>query len=121
MLIAHKITLDPNNVQATYLARAAGTARFAYNWALTEWQRQYAAHQADPSQPRPSQLSLRRQLNAIKRTKFPWMLEVTKNAPQMAARRFTPGSSWATPSRIFLLTARVIPRFARKARTIALV
>jgi putative transposase len=84
MLIAHKITLDANNVQATYLARAAGTARFAYNWALTEWQRQYAAHQADPSQPRPSQLILRRQLNVIKRIRFPWMLEVTKNAPQMA-------------------------------------
>ena len=30
MLIAHKIALDPNNAQATYLARAAGTARFAY-------------------------------------------------------------------------------------------
>jgi len=43
MLIAHKIALDPNNVQATYFARAAGTARFAYNWALAEWQRQYEA------------------------------------------------------------------------------
>jgi len=29
MLIAHKIALAPNNVQATYLARACGTARFA--------------------------------------------------------------------------------------------
>ncbi len=38
MLIAHKIALDPNNVQATCFARAAGTARFAYNWALAEWQ-----------------------------------------------------------------------------------
>ena len=27
---------------------------------------------------------LRRELNAIKREQFPWMLEVTKNAPQMA-------------------------------------
>jgi putative transposase len=84
MLIAHRIRLDPNKVQATYLARAAGTARFAYNWALAEWQRQYAAHQADPALPSPSQLLLRRQLNAIKREQFPWMLEVTKNAPQMA-------------------------------------
>jgi len=31
MITAHKIALDPNNVQATHLARAAGTARFAYN------------------------------------------------------------------------------------------
>lgn len=84
MLIAHKIALDLNNVQATYCARAAGTARFAYNWALAEWQRQYEAHKADPSQPQPSQMALRRQLNAIKAEQFPWMLEATKNAPQMA-------------------------------------
>lgn len=84
MIIAHKIALDPNNAQATYFARAAGTARFAYNWALAEWQRQYAAWKQDNSLPKHSQAALRRQLNAIKREQFPWMLEVTKNAPQMA-------------------------------------
>ncbi|MDR2851688.1 MAG: transposase [Burkholderiaceae bacterium] len=84
MLIAHRIALDPNNAQATYLARAAGTARFAYNWALAEWKRQYEACKADSSLPKPSQAALRRQLNAVKRELFPWMLEVTKNAPQMA-------------------------------------
>ena len=84
MLIAHRIALDPNNVQATYFARAAGTARFAYNWALAEWQQQYEAWKLDNGQPKPSQAALRRQLNAIKREQFPWMLEVTKNAPQMA-------------------------------------
>lgn len=84
MLIAHKIALDPNNVQATYFASAAGTARFAYNWALAEWQRQYEAWKLDNTQPKPSQMALRRQLNGIKAEQFPWMLEVTKNAPQMA-------------------------------------
>lgn len=84
MLIAHKIRLDPNNVQATYFARASGTARFAYNWALAEWQHQYEAWKQDNRQPKPSQMALRRQLNALKREQFPWMLEVTKNAPQMA-------------------------------------
>lgn len=84
MLIAHKIALDLNNAQATYMARAAGTARFAYNWALAEWQRQYEACKADASLPKPSQMALRRQLNSIKGERFPWMLEVTKNAPQMA-------------------------------------
>ena len=84
MIISHKIRLDPNNQQATYFAKAAGTARFAYNWALVEWQTQYAVWKADNTQPRPSQFSLRKQLNAIKREQFPWMLEVTKNAPQMA-------------------------------------
>jgi len=47
MMVAHKIALNPNNVQATYLARAAGTARFAYNWALAEWKRQYEAWKQD--------------------------------------------------------------------------
>ena len=84
MLIAHQIALDLNNVRATYMARATGTARFAYNWALAEWQRQYEAHRADESLPKPGQLALRRQLNAIKREQFPGLLEVTKNAPQMA-------------------------------------
>ena len=84
MIISHKIHLDPNNKQATYFAKAAGTARFAYNWALAEWQTQYAAWKNDHTQPKPSQFSLRKQLNAIKREQFPWMLDVTKNAPQMA-------------------------------------
>lgn len=84
MLITHKIALDPNNNQATYFSRAAGVARFAYNWGLSEWTRQYEAHKMDLTLSKPSQLALRRQLNAIKREQFPWMLEVTKNAPQMA-------------------------------------
>ncbi len=84
MIVAHKIALDPNNVQATYFAKAAGTARFAYNWALAEWQRQYEAWKQDNSLPKPTEAALRRQLNAIKREQFPWMLEVTKCAPQMA-------------------------------------
>ena len=84
MIISHKIRLNPNNKQATYFAKATGIARFAYNWALAEWQTQYAAWKDDHTQPKPSQFSLRKQLNAIKREQFPWMLEVTKNAPQMA-------------------------------------
>jgi len=84
MFVAHKIALDPSDKQAAYFAKAAGTARFAYNWALAEWQRQYAAWKVDNSLPKPSQYSLCRQLNDIKREQFPWMLEVTKNAPQMA-------------------------------------
>lgn len=84
MIVSHKIALNPNNAQASYFARAAGTARFAYNWALAEWQRQYEAWKQDNSLPKPSQLALRRQLNAVKHEQFPWMLDVTKNAPQMA-------------------------------------
>ncbi|WP_332877254.1 RNA-guided endonuclease InsQ/TnpB family protein [Massilia sp. S19_KUP03_FR1] len=84
MQLAHRIRLDPNNVQATGLSKAAGVARFAYNWALAQWQRQYDLSKTDAALPKPSEAALRRQLNAIKRSTFPWMLEVTKNAPQMA-------------------------------------
>lgn len=110
MLVAHRIRLVPNNVQATALARAAGTARFAYNWALAEWNKQYQAHKLDPAVPAPSQLSLRRQLNAIKRRDFPWMLEVTKNAPQMAIIQL--GRAFEN---FFARRAR-FPTFRRKGR-----
>lgn len=84
MLIAYKIALDPNNMQATYFSKAADMARFAYNRALAERGRQYEAWKADNSLPIPSQAMLHRQLNAIQRKQSPWMLDVTKNAPQIA-------------------------------------
>src|SRR5215469_6502634 len=80
MITAHKIVLDPNPAQENYFARACGTARFAYNWALAEWNRQYKAGE------RPSEASLRRKLNSLKDDAFPWMREVTKNAPQQAIK-----------------------------------
>lgn len=84
MILAHKIELQCNNKQRTYFAKASGTARFAYNWALAQWKEQYQTHKENSENPKPTQGKLRKQLNAIKRTEFPWMLEVTKNAPQMA-------------------------------------
>ncbi|GHO73129.1 hypothetical protein KSD_09000 [Ktedonobacter sp. SOSP1-85] len=43
MIRAHKIRLNPTPEQTNYLARAAGVARFVWNWALAEWNRQYEA------------------------------------------------------------------------------
>jgi len=80
MILAHKIRLDPNQKQRTYFAKAAGTARHAYNWALDEWKRQYEAGF------KVTESGLRKQLNAIKREQFPWMLDVTKCAPQLAIK-----------------------------------
>jgi putative transposase len=84
LLIAHRVALDPTNVQRTYFARASGTARFAWNWALGAWKRQYKARKDDPSLPSPSDASLRRKLNSLKREEFPWMFDVTKCAAQEA-------------------------------------
>lgn len=108
MLIAHKIALDLNNVQTTHMARAAGTARFAFNWALAEWQRQYEACKIDATLPKPSEMALRRQLNAAKREQFPWMLEVTKCAPQLAIKQL--GSAFKN----FFAKRAKYPKFRRK-------
>lgn len=86
MIRAHRVRLEPNNRQRTMLARSAGVSRFAYNWALANWGQAYAASTYPElgESKKPNQLSLRRELNSIKREQFPWMLEVTKCAPQEA-------------------------------------
>jgi len=84
MYKVHKVRLEPNNVQRTGLSKAAGVSRFAYNWGLEQWNRQYDEFKAGKRDTKPSQLSLRRELNALKRDEFPWMLESTKCAPQEA-------------------------------------
>ena len=76
----HKIKLDPTQEQAIYFARACGVARFAFNWALAEWKTEYEAG------GQPNEAALRKRLNAIKATEFPWMSEVTKVAPQNAIK-----------------------------------
>lgn len=108
MLVAHRIRLDPNKVQCTYFAQAAGVARFAYNWALTEWGRQYAAYKTDRGLKPPNEAALRRRLNSIKREQFPWMLDVTKCAPQIAIMQL--GRAFEN---FFARRARY-PRFRRK-------
>jgi len=80
MLRVHKIELKPNNQQATYFAQACGVARFAYNWALARWQSEYEAGR------RTSEVNLCQDLNVIKAARFPWMLDVTKVAPQQAIK-----------------------------------
>src|SRR5258708_5037576 len=74
MIKAHKIRLHPTPEQANYFARAAGTSRFVWNWALAEWNRQYEAGE------KPTALKLKKQFNEIRREQFPWTWEVTKNA-----------------------------------------
>lgn len=86
MRLAHKIALDPTPEQAIYFARASGVARFAWNWALATWQQEYAMWREYRCGPRPSEVSMRSALNAVKDDTFPWMLEVTKNAPQQAIK-----------------------------------
>ena len=93
----HIIELTPNNTQATHLKKACGVARFAYNWALAQWKKQYEQDKQyrddclnkgipidETKINKPTQGKLRKQLNSIKRQQFPFMLEVTKCSPQLA-------------------------------------
>src|SRR5712691_5582669 len=78
MIKAHKIRLHPTPEQAEYFARAAGTARFVFNWALSEWKTQYEAG------GKPNAMALKKHFNAIRREQFPWTYEVTKCAVEGA-------------------------------------
>lgn len=80
VVLSHQIALIPTAGQEVLLRQAVGVSRFAYNWALAEWQRQYQAGE------KPSEAALRRQLNAIKHQQFPWMLLVPKCVPQQAIK-----------------------------------
>lgn len=69
--------------QGSLLEQCFGTARFAYNWALTAWEEERTAGRRSTFQ------SLRNKLNEIKREAFPWMLLVPKDVPAEAIRDLT--------------------------------
>lgn len=78
---SYRYELKPNNKQKTLLAKHAGCARFAYNWGLA---RRIEEHKE--TQKSSNSIEQHRQLNALKKTEFPWMYEVSKCAPQEALR-----------------------------------
>jgi putative transposase len=67
MLLSHRIRLDPLPAQRDYFARAAGTARRVWNWALAEWQRQAAAGE------KPNAMALKKAFNRIKYSDPAWL------------------------------------------------
>lgn len=78
-MLSHKIQIkNPTVKQEQYFRKACGTARFAYNWGLLEWKKQYQAGQ------KPTAFSVKKAFNAIKLVEFPWVFQVTKCAPEQA-------------------------------------
>jgi putative transposase len=67
MLLSHHIRLAATPEQCDYFARAAGTARRVWNWAVAEWQRQINAGL------RPNAMALKKQFNAIKYAHPDWL------------------------------------------------
>jgi putative transposase len=84
MIRAHKTRLNPTLEQESYLKKACGTARFAFNWGLARWQEAKAQ-----GVEKCGAMALKKEFNAIKRAQFPWTLEVTKNAVEDGFRRLS--------------------------------
>jgi putative transposase len=80
MIRSHVIKLDPTCKQEAFFRRCVGTSRFAFNWALEQWRTRFAAGE------KPSEWQLRVDLNSVKGTAFPWMLEVPKTVVQQAIK-----------------------------------
>jgi putative transposase len=89
MILGHRIQLNPTAAQLTYLAKSAGTARFAYNWALSRMQEHWQVQKELPRADRKylSEGDLRKELNRIKREQFPWMMDVSKYVVQEAVKQ----------------------------------
>lgn len=71
---AHKIALDPTPEQTDRFNRAAGTARFVWNWALAEWNRLFKCGE------KPNAMDLKKRFNAVKGDEFPWVYESPRDA-----------------------------------------
>ena len=80
MIKAHKIRLNPTPEQETYFRKAAGTARFVYNWGLMVWKEHKAAHPGEAH----GALALKKDFNALKGAQFPWVYEVAKDVAEGA-------------------------------------
>jgi len=74
VILSHKIELDTTYKQRHYFASAAGCARFVWNQALAEWDRQYQAG------GKPSGMKLKKEFNATKYERFPWMEDIHRDA-----------------------------------------
>src|SRR5947207_15928540 len=75
---AHRIRLNPRPEQEQAFLRAAGIARFAWNWALAEYHR--CKEGGDPVDWNAIKKQFRARIDA----EFPFVREVTKCAPEEA-------------------------------------
>jgi putative transposase len=74
MNLAHKVQRNPTPEQEVSFRQAAGCARFVWNWALAQWLEGNSQTNA------PSPNELKKQFNAIKYDRFPWMKDVHRDA-----------------------------------------
>ncbi|MHA2497643.1 MAG: RNA-guided endonuclease InsQ/TnpB family protein [Candidatus Hodarchaeales archaeon] len=80
----YRFELKVNNKERTRLYQCAGTARFAWNWGLAARNELY--HNNQDNERFTDAMKQHKQLNALKRTDFPWMYHYSKCVPQEALR-----------------------------------
>ncbi|MHA1910918.1 MAG: RNA-guided endonuclease InsQ/TnpB family protein [Candidatus Kariarchaeaceae archaeon] len=106
---AYKVEMKPNNKQLTLLKKAAGIARFAYNWGLAD--KQYRYKNLEGNEKYTNAIKQHKEINKLKDTKFPWMREVSKCVPQEALRDLDQGFS------NFFAGIHSFPKFKKKGKT----
>jgi len=79
---AFKYELKPNNKQRGLFIKGCGVARFVYNWGLARRKELYRTREG--KERFTSAITQHRELNALKKTEFPWMYDVSKCSPQEA-------------------------------------
>ncbi len=78
MIKAHKIRINPTSEQESQLWQAAHNARFTFNWGLARWNEIYEAG------GKPMINFIKKELTAVKRKDFPWLLESSKSVVEYA-------------------------------------
>ena len=82
MIKSVKIMLKPNNEQNSLLFQCAGTARFAFNWALAKEEENYKA-----GNKFISDCDLRKELTQLKKTEeFSWLKKYSNDIPKQAIK-----------------------------------
>jgi putative transposase len=89
MKLGRPVAIDPTVRDARYFRQAAGVERFAWNWALSRWNEDYAKAIAEPDEAKrkalwPSAEKLKAEWAERRRAEFPWSLAVTKCAGTQA-------------------------------------
>jgi putative transposase len=87
---AHRIALDPTDRQDTRFRQHCGFARVAGNWALDTFRESWFT-EAESDSVWLSDMDLRKAFNAVKRTEYPWSVDLCQNVGKNAIRHMADG------------------------------
>ena len=84
MFLRHKTRILVKNSEKArlddYCRQSCGVSRFSYNLGLSTWNSMYAAHLQNNTLPKPNWYKVRDEINVNKKTLYPWMYNVSKDA-----------------------------------------